>query len=115
MRPCPNCGQPVANNQTYCESCQLDDIPLEEIETHRHPKSRTRVSAFNLLSLLLEMLLTALIIGIPVGVICTLVALFFFPNWWAVYYGFMFGLIAGVIFWLLGAYFFSQSIHRPLQ
>jgi zinc transporter ZupT len=64
---------------------------------------------------LLEILITAVIISIPLGVVCSLVALFFFPNWWAVAYGFLFGFAAGVLFGLLRTYFFAQSLRKPLQ
>lgn len=115
MRPCQSCGKPVANDETFCSECPTTKL-APKVSDHQQPKKlRIRVTTLNLISLTLDMLLTSVIIGIPIGIICTLVALFFYPNWWAVYYGFLFGLLAGVIFWLMGFYFFSQAARKPLQ
>ena len=116
MRPCHECGQAVANHRTFCEPCtqiRLDKLNRKDLATPHKPTHR--VTTFNLSMFLLEMVITAFIVGIPLGVICTLVALFFFPNWWAVPVGFGFGFAAGILFWLIRTYFFAQSIRKPLQ
>lgn len=116
MKPCRHCGAAVANHLTFCDQCKQKQVVIEFDDLKDVPvRSRHRVTIYYLIVGLLEVLVTTLVVAVPLGVVATLVILFFVPSWWAVVYGFAFGAAAGLLFSLVRGFFVAQSVRKPLQ
>lgn len=116
MRPCSHCGNGIANHEVFCAQCKQSQKlapPAEPIQQFE-PKTG-RVTFFNVGVFLIELVLTSAIIGTPLGILFSLIALFFVPNWGAPLIGFGAGFATGAIYWAVKGYFLADAYRGPLK